>query len=647
MAKLIFSNFLANLTRFPNGDLDSGKAVDRTTYGAHAWAAPGVINFTDKQTDITGIVEGVVIDGKPRTENGVSFMYVITHLGYLYKIQVNNPETKNIMYDTPSLLKKMTSVSTFTMGGSLIFFTGKILVGHDGGVSVIDFDGENERAIGDDTQWITGVPRQGKILFRNVYFTNGNNISKIDPTLTVKTYTTISELDDDQIFKTIEVDKTGQLLILVSSNVPTQSLISVTPNVPLTYPATSYVIRWDPRKEIIISTNSAPFEQTAAMTAGPAEYIWGCDVVGGGLMDLAQDLKKITSGTGTFLVAQSPCANATASSGNLIGWAAVEPFPTTGISNVQGASFFIYGKLDEDEPTLIYTRLMSFLSSLSGGDIIRIPWVHQVGSLQTAGDTSGYGSGLTKNQTAQGRIYMSTVEFDGTTTAYKLYSLSVVNAFANPCAGVYETQAKLAGTGTDTNSTYTPSAVDVYLEPCTGYEQFTLDLIGIDGLAIASDSHQFINTSIAATGTVALSANPSDADTVTINDGVTTKIFEFDNNASVGGGHVLVTIGADAAATAAALATAIAGALTITVVVTDATCALTNTVLGTAGNHTITKSGATITVTGMAGGLTAELVAGATKVSYTPSGAATAALGVRVTNSGLFTPFIHKVEVTI
>lgn len=72
-----------------------------------------------------------------------------------------------------------------------------------------------------------------------------------------------------------------------------------------------------------------------------------------------------------------------------------------------------------------------------------------------------------------------------------------------------------------------------------------------------------------ATGQVKLldGAQPSDGDTVTIGDGSTSVVFEFDSNSSVSGGNTAVTIGSDAYATMANLKTAInASALVISAV---------------------------------------------------------------------------------
>jgi len=111
-----------------------------------------------------------------------------------------------------------------------------------------------------------------------------------------------------------------------------------------------------------------------------------------------------------------------------------------------------------------------------------------------------------------------------------------------------------------------------------------------------------------ATGTVVFDggANPTDTETVTIGDGATTAVFEFDDNASVTPGNIAVTIGGTAAVTLANLLTAIEANLDIDAETdtgaTDPTLNLTNNTAGSVGNVTSSTTGANITVTGMDGG---------------------------------------------
>lgn len=135
---------------------------------------------------------------------------------------------------------------------------------------------------------------------------------------------------------------------------------------------------------------------------------------------------------------------------------------------------------------------------------------------------------------------------------------------------------------------------------------------------------------VAATGGIgfAASAQPTDGDTITIDDGVVAAavVFEFDDDGSYTAGRTPVLIGATAAATMANLMAAI-NASVLTIDATDATetipeCTLTNTTAGVAGNVAVTTSNATdITVSGMTDG--ADAIAGSTAAVVTITAATT------------------------
>jgi len=114
-----------------------------------------------------------------------------------------------------------------------------------------------------------------------------------------------------------------------------------------------------------------------------------------------------------------------------------------------------------------------------------------------------------------------------------------------------------------------------------------------------------VRTSLAqpATGTISLTGNPADTNTVTVSDGVKIVTFEFDDNATITAGNVTVTIGASAALTMTALLAAIAASglrLSWTAGVTTTTNTLfTSTASNVFAVPTWTKSGANITVAGL------------------------------------------------
>lgn len=78
-------------------------------------------------------------------------------------------------------------------------------------------------------------------------------------------------------------------------------------------------------------------------------------------------------------------------------------------------------------------------------------------------------------------------------------------------------------------------------------------------------------STVVATGTIQLTAQPADGNTIVLGDGTNSKTFEFDSNATITGGNVMVTIGADIYATMDALRVAINAQSPLAVTASDLT----------------------------------------------------------------------------
>lgn len=124
----------------------------------------------------------------------------------------------------------------------------------------------------------------------------------------------------------------------------------------------------------------------------------------------------------------------------------------------------------------------------------------------------------------------------------------------------------------------------------------------IERVLLSQNSKAFAAGTVTFTG----NSNPLDTETITIDDGFTPVIFEFDNNSSITSGRVLVPIGGTAAITMTNLVNLInahtriqAGVDSLSAV---AKANLTHSVPGSAYNLAIAETGANIAVTGMAGG---------------------------------------------
>jgi len=198
MATKIINNFGGRLTRYTDGDMNSGFAKYTTTFGNDPFSDPGNLTWMETATQIDAagsVITDLIVAGKERVESGISYVYAVGHTGRVYKIQVNDPTTYNPNYDNPVLLTTITSNSpTFTRGGSLDFFgsTERIYIGHDKGVTRVDFDGTNETFVGALGSWTQTVPRPFAQFIGKLYVGNGNNIAEIDSTATVTTYSKLT-----------------------------------------------------------------------------------------------------------------------------------------------------------------------------------------------------------------------------------------------------------------------------------------------------------------------------------------------------------------------------------------------------------------------------------------------------------------------
>lgn len=512
MSLLIFENFRSNLTRIPHGDPASGYARFDTTYNVGNFQVPTCIFFNDIPTDITGnVITDALMDGKIRIELGVMYVYAIGHTGNLYKIQVTNPTYQAPAYDVATLVKTLDTIPSMVYGGTLDFFGDNemIYIGHDAGVTRINFDGSNEELITNDSSWVQNVPRQGKIFNNSFYFTNGSDIAVIDKTGVIVRNGVNPIPSIEYTAKDIDIDVMGKNLIIVCSNIPSVSILTQ-PNLNATYGGTSVIVTWDGISDKVDSQNYViSFDQTATTTTGTQSYVFGYDIAGSVISKLdSEGLTKIRG----MLYSQSTVPNASSTNANLVGWAVPE-FKNGALVY----SNFLYGPLDEDFGTS-FNRTIQFPSSLPGGDVLRIPLFLLLTNLGFGGATSGYSGDVI----GIGRSYSSTVEYDGNNYAYKLYSIPNVSSGIAAGAGVYETQTVLSTTGL-----YTPTKVTVYLQPTQGGESFTASLVGIDGNVLSGSTVSFTPAAgniLLTSGTLSVSSSAAVGVRIT-NSGLVTPII--------------------------------------------------------------------------------------------------------------------------
>lgn len=472
---LTIDNFSARLTRYVNGDINSGYAKQTTTFGINAFQQPQNLMFMEQQVSIGGaVVTDLIVAQKARLENGITYVYAIGHLRRLYKIQVNDIASHNANYDTPVLITTLTNSQTFLYGGSIEFYgaTERIWIGCDQGVTRINFDGTSETVIGttDSTHWIANVPRQVQAFNGNLYYTNNSNIAEITSAETVSTYTKISPgFPTNSQSRDIDVTYDGVYLVITVTRAPLLDITTVVADTSAITSTNSIIVYWNGSDTGASSASTIPsFEMSTYVTFGKSEYSFGYDIAGSVLFN---PLDKVLS----LSQIQAPLPNAASSNGDLVGWCT--PEFNNGFLK---ASLFLYGSLDSEVPVGFY-RSAQFSASLTNGDILKVPSTLLVQNFTFGGATSGYNAII-----GFGKMYISTLEYDGVNTAYKLYRLFNVPVGVSPSMlGVYETQTQLF------SKKQRISEIRVYCEPLVSTNSLTVEIIGIDGTVISGTSKTF------------------------------------------------------------------------------------------------------------------------------------------------------------
>lgn len=503
MPTLTIDNFAGRLTRQDNGSLNSGFVKLTTSNGYDPFGDPGSLQWfeTPIQIDSAGsVITDMIVAGKVRVESGITYVYAIGHLARLYKIQVNDPATNNPDFDSPVLLATLTSQSpTFTRGGSMDFFgsTERIYIGHDKGVTRIDFAGTNETFVGTLSSYTATVPRPFRQFIGKLYFGNGSNIGEIDSTATVTSYVKLSPgFPDNTQVRDLDTSSDGNYFEIVVNRLPLGDITATTVNTTDIANVESYIFKWNGTDIGYTSFNSFPsFNLTANQNFGNYQYLFGYDLSGTVVFD---SQKKILSTT----LSQSPLPNAVSSAGNIIGWLSPEySFASFSLK----LSSFLYGPLDIEYLDNSWYRNMQMSATGSETDVIRAPFEIIVSSLNFGASNSGY----TLNKIGSGKVYFSTLETSAApTTKYKFYKFQLVPfGFGTSMAGVYETQTQLF------SKKIVVKEVRIYGEPWVASNAFTIALIGSSGSPITNSSKTFTAGSTLTIGDDMSQYNPAHAPT--------------------------------------------------------------------------------------------------------------------------------------
>ena len=487
MPTLVIDNFSGKLTRYTDGDINSGYTKYTITSGVDYFSKPRNLTWQEApvQIDADGsVITDLIVAGKSRVEGGMVYLYAIGHTGRLYKIQVNDPATYNPNYDNPVLLATLSSNSpTFTRGGFIDFYgaTERIYIGHDKGVTRIDFNGLNETFVGALGSWTQNVPRPLRQFIGRLYAGNGSNLAEIDSTATVTTYSKLSpSWPSNTQVRDLDTSVDGVYLQAVVTRVALGDITSTTPDTNDITNSDSFVFKWNGIDGGFTTFETyAAYSLTASFSFGPYQYVFGYDVTGSAVF--APNVKIISP-----VLTNAPMPNAMGVGTDMVGWIATETYNPTSKKVATGgvlrASQFIYGKTDSEYPTTWY-RQFAMTATAPETDIIRIPFAQLVSNLNIGSSSNGYLAGIF----GFGKYYFSTMETSSApTTKYRFYQwYPVATTLGTSIGGQYETQTQLF------SKKIAVKRVRIYTEPLATNNAFTIDLIGSDGSPIANGSKTF------------------------------------------------------------------------------------------------------------------------------------------------------------
>lgn len=508
MITLLIDQFNGRLTRQNIGLMESGLAKYGTSFGNDPFSNPGNLTWLEAPIQIdpnASVITDLIMAARPRLESGITYVYAIGHTGRLYKIQVNDPTTYNPNYDNPVLLATLAvNTPTFKYGSSIQFYgaTEKIYIGHDKGVTSINYDGTGEAFVGALGSWTQNVPRPSVNFIGVTYWGNGANLAAIDSTATVTSYSKLSPgFPVGTYVRDLDVSPNGIYLQAIVSRLNSPDLTSASQDTTSLSSTDSYRFLWNGTDTGYTSFESySGYSINSNISYGPYSYTMGYDLGGAALY---------TGNTKTISLPNSVSPNFEAmfSTGNLLGFGAPEQS-----SNALAGAILTYGQYDNEVPLGLF-RLLRKTATSPETDVVQLPVCLTVSNLFYGSSSAGY----TNNQVGSAKIYFSTLETSSApTTKYRFYKFTTVpTGLGTAIAGVYETQNQTSVRlfRNILKKKLKCTEVRVYVEPLVANNSFQIDLIGDDYTPIAGTTKVFTVGTNATVGDDRVAYNPSMAPT--------------------------------------------------------------------------------------------------------------------------------------
>lgn len=469
------------MTIYQDGDINSGRAYLQSTGGYNPYVYPGKLSWcaANEQIDPNGsVITDLVLAGKTRIESGVTYVYAIGHTGRFYKIQVNDPTTYDPNYDNPVLLATLSSNSpTFTRGAFMEFYgaTERVYIGHDKGVTQIDFSGSNETFVGSTMSWVQNVPRPIEPYLGKLYVGNGANIAEIDTTLTVTSYTKLSPgFPSNSQVRDLDSTSEGNYLQAVVNRTALPDILSSTQDTTSSIPSESYVFLWNGTDAGYTSYTTYPgVSLTSNMIFQGYQYLTGSDMTG---QSTFNPLEKVIPGPEVQPVLPGAITN--------VGGVVMHIAPLI-FDGVLEADLYAWGTYDYERVNG-YHDIFYFNAGGDETDVTLTPMLLPVANTGFGSSSNGYSG----SQYSAAKYYISALETSSSTTAYKLYKWQPVftpldENISAQLDSIYQTQNQMFSKKVQIKQ------VRVYGQPWVANNSFTIQLIGSSGSPMTNGEKTF------------------------------------------------------------------------------------------------------------------------------------------------------------
>lgn len=480
---ITITNFGGRLTRILNGDLNSGFANFKSSFGYDPFSKPMNLTWLYQPTDIKGSsITDVILAGKvvsPVTNE--QYVYAIGNSSRLYRIDPTQSATGNTpLFDSPSVIAAIGSVSgAFNYGSDIEYYLSKLHISSDSTITKVNLDGTGIASVTGATS-VTGGIYHPQVQFQGkLYYGNGNNIGEIDSTGVVVNGAKLSPaLPTGMYINDLDVTPNGDYMLITASYQFPYNNGALTSN-PLTtargqsYAVDSYTFYWNGSDTGITAFQALPsFPATSLSTFLDKRYYFNQDTFGTALYEGDQKILTLPNNltpmpnastpNGTFLTWVSPEGTGSVSSGN------------TSYSNTY-TSLYYFGKLDDENPAGLW-RLARIAPTAT--NTFRSPLNMMVNNFYSNVQlVAGWG-----------KHYISTWEYNNDAETHVVHFYRFVlppSADTSPLLGVYETQTQLFSKRIDVKQ------IRVYTEPTAANNGFQLDMIGSDGAVLSNGTFTY------------------------------------------------------------------------------------------------------------------------------------------------------------